>query len=123
MPEMPAIKVMMMPKDTNPQGAIFGGVILSYIDQAGAIHAQEAAEEIGWLDVKFVTVAMDKIEFHHPVQVGDTLSLFARTLKTGKSSITIQVKAYTKNFVTEGILTFVAVNKEQKPIGLFDQSR
>ena len=119
----PAIKVMMMPKDTNPHGDIFGGVLLSYLDQAGAIHAQKAAEVVSGAsnDVKFVTVAMDKIEFHQPVHVGDVLSLYGETVKTGKSSITVQVEAYTENvFVTEGSLTFVAVDENRKPVHVFN---
>lgn len=124
MGEIPAIKVMMMPRDTNPYGVIFGGVILSYIDQAGAIHAREVGEtsdEFNAKNAKFVTVAMDKIEFHHPVKVGDTLSLFATTIRIGKSSITVEVKAYTQSdFVTEGTLTFVAVDDDRKSVQVFN---
>ena len=113
---------MMMPKDANPHGDIFGGVLLSYIDQAGAIYAQDIANECCVKNAKFVTVAMDKIEFHQPVKVGDILSLFGTTVKTGKSSITISVNAYTQDaFVTEGTLTFVAVDDEGKPRQVFNQ--
>ncbi|MFQ5412030.1 MAG: acyl-CoA thioesterase, partial [Phycisphaerae bacterium] len=69
----PAIRVMMMPRDTNSHGTIFGGVILSYLDQAGAIEARK----LGCTHV--VTVAMDSVEFKQPVFVGDVLSFHAET--------------------------------------------
>jgi acyl-CoA thioesterase YciA len=121
----PAIKVMMMPKDTNPHGIIFGGVLLSYIDQAGAIHAEEAGKAAGVENIKFVTIAMDKIEFRKPVQVGDVVSFFVETIKVGKSSIVVHVLAYANHiplaegFVTQATLVFVAVDENQKPVEVF----
>ncbi len=129
--ETPSIKVLMMPKDTNPHGIIFGGVLLSYIDQAGAVCAQTVADhydENFLLDnIMLVTVAMDKIEFRHPVHVGDVVSLYAEPIKVGKSSITIQVEAHSVGIgrpksikVTTGTLVFVAVDENRKPVPVFE---
>jgi len=81
----PAIRVVMMPRDTNPMGTIFGGIILSYIDQAGAVEAHRHT------DKRFVTVAMHEVKFIAPVFVGDLVSFYAQTTKIGNTSITIQV--------------------------------
>ena len=75
----PAIRVSLMPKDTNALGTIFGGIILSYIDQAGAIEAHRCAPG------KLVTVAMREVEFHQPVFVGDVVSFYARTVRPAES--------------------------------------
>ena len=82
----PAIRVLMMPRDTNAHGTIFGGVILSHIDQAGAV----AAHRHGCRRV--VTVAMEKVVFHAPVQVGDLVSFYTEVEKTGRTSITVRVE-------------------------------
>ena len=82
----PAIRIAMLPRDTNSQGTIFGGVILSYIDMAGAI---EAHRHTG-MD-RFVTVAMREVIFHAPVFVGDLVSFYAEILKVGSTSITARV--------------------------------
>src|ERR1043166_5071558 len=82
----PAIRITMLPRDTNSQGTIFGGVILSYIDMAGAI---EAHRRTG-MD-RFVTVAMREGIFHKPWFVGDLVSLYAETVNVGNTSITIRV--------------------------------
>lgn len=116
----PAIRVMMMPRDTNAHGTIFGGVILSYIDQAGAIAAREHTRH------KVVTVAMDKVEFKQPVQVGDVLSFYATLLKTGRTSITLRVWVEAERFdnpqdrvaVTEATLTYVAVDQNRNAVPL-----
>lgn len=122
MTEKATLIAMMMPKDMNPQGIIFGGVILSYIDQAGAIYSQNRAD-ICDKPVKFVTVAMDKVLFKEPVYVGDVLSLFVEELKTGSSSITVKVEVvasrstdYRNVKVTEANLTYVAVDEDRKPV-------
>src|SRR5256886_14615582 len=81
----PAIRIAMLPRDTNSQGTIFGGVILSYIDMAGAI---EAHRHTG-MD-RFVTVAMREVIFHAPVFVGDLVSFYSETLKIGTTSITVR---------------------------------
>ncbi len=81
----PAIRVLMMPRDTNAHGTIFGGVILSYIDQAGAIEARRQGLHY------MVTVSMDKVVFHQPVFVGDLVSFWTETLRIGNTSITTKV--------------------------------
>src|SRR3954470_17682732 len=82
----PAIRITLLPRDTNPQGTVFGGIILSYIDMAGAI---EAHRRNGM--PRFVTVAMREVIFHTPVFVGDRVSFYAETLRIGSSSITVRV--------------------------------
>jgi acyl-CoA thioesterase YciA len=86
-----ALKVVMMPRDTNPQGTIFGGVILSHIDAAGAIGAIHEIRKMGGQAPGIVTVAMNKVEFHHPVFVGDVVSFVAKVLRLGRTSITMHV--------------------------------
>ena len=107
----------MLPRDTNAQGTIFGGIILSYIDMAGAI---EAHRHTG-MD-RFVTVAMREVIFHAPVFVGDLVSFYAETLKIGTTSITVRVIVEAERYggpservrVTEAEVIYVAVDKEQK---------
>ena len=116
------IRVSMMPRDTNGHGTIFGGVILSYIDQAGAVEAYRHASG------KLVTVAIKEVVFHEPVHVGDLLSLFAQVTRFGRTSITVAVQVYahrlmseeqTRNVkVTQAELTFVAVDADGKPTPL-----
>jgi acyl-CoA thioesterase YciA len=81
----PAIRVVMMPRDTNPLGTIFGGLILSYIDQAGAVQARQHSQKM------LVTVAMHEVKFIAPVFVGDLVSFYTETLKIGNTSITVRV--------------------------------
>src|SRR5262245_14363942 len=110
----PAIRVVMMPHMTNPQGTIFGGIILSYIDQAGAIEAVRVTNHL-----RFVTVAMREVKFHEPVFVGDLVSFFAEVVEIGNTSITVKVCVESARFkncqevvsVTEAELTYVAVNE------------
>ncbi|HYW74801.1 MAG TPA: hotdog domain-containing protein [Pyrinomonadaceae bacterium] len=109
----PAIRVVMLPRDTNSQGTIFGGVILSYIDMAGAI---EAHRQTG-MD-RFVTVAMREVIFHAPVFVGDLVSFYSETLKIGNSSITTRVVVEAVRYdgharvrVTEAEVVYVAVDR------------
>ena len=82
---IPAIKVMLLPKDTNALGTIFGGVILSHIDLASAVEARKAAPH------RYVTKAMREVEFHEPVFVGDIVSFFTETVRIGRTSITVRV--------------------------------
>lgn len=117
-----AIRLTMMPRDTNAHGTIFGGVILSYIDVAGGV---EAVRRTG--HDRFVTVAMKEVIFHQPVFVGDLVSFYATTLKVGNSSITIKVIVEAERFgshgqivrVTEAEVVYVAVsqNREKVKIG------
>src|SRR6266487_5092162 len=112
----PAIRVAMLPRDTNSQGTIFGGVILSYIDMAGAI---EAHRHTG-MD-RFVTVAMREVIFHAPVLVGDLVSFYSETLKVGTTSITVRVIVEAERYgsgdrkrVTEAEVVYVAVDAKGK---------
>lgn len=111
---------MMMPRDTNAHGTIFGGVLLSYIDQAGAVEARRQTPH------KFVTVAMNGVEFKKPVFVGDVLSFHTEVTKRGRTSCTVRVIVEAERFtdprnaivVTEATLVYVAVNDEGQPIPL-----
>ena len=113
----PAIRITLLPRDTNSRGTIFGGVILSYIDTAGAI---EAHRHTG-MD-RFVTVAMHEVIFHAPVFVGDLVSFYSETLKVGNTSITVRVVVEAERYggpsqrvrVTEAEVIYVAMDKEQR---------
>ena len=114
-----AIRVTMMPKDTNHHGTIFGGIILSYIDVAGGV---EAVRKTG--HQLFVTVAMKEVIFLEPVFVGDLVSFYAETVKVGNTSITIRVVVEAERHgsrgqvvrVTEAELVFVAVNQNREKV-------
>src|SRR5688572_33228668 len=107
----------MMPRDTNAHGTIFGGVILSYIDQAGAIEARR--QGLGLM----VTVSMDKIVFHEPVFVGDLVSFWTETLRIGNTSITTKVVVEAirsgdpskRVVVTEAHVVYVNIGPDRKP--------
>ena len=115
--EEPAIRVLMMPRDTNAHGTIFGGVILSYIDQAGAIEARRQGLQF------MVTVSMDRVVFHEPVHVGDLVSFWTETLRIGTTSITTKVtvealrsgQPNTRVTVTEAQVVYVNVGEDRKP--------
>ena len=81
---VPAIKVLLLPKDTNALGTIFGGVILSHIDLASAVEARKTAP------LRYVTKAMREVEFHAPVFLGDIVSFYTETLRVGRTSVTVQ---------------------------------
>jgi len=104
----------MMPRDTNAQGTIFGGVLLSYIDQAGAVGAFCEIQRAGWPRQGLVTVAMNAVEFHQPVFVGDLVSFWTQVTKVGTTSITIHVSVEAEREggrvrVTEADVVFVAI--------------
>jgi acyl-CoA thioesterase YciA len=110
-----AIKQAMMPRDTNSQGTIFGGVILSAIDQAGAIGARDEIIRLGSIIQGLVTVAMDKVEFHQPVLVGDIVSYLTRLVRVGRTSITMHVTVEVERGrevikVTDAEVTYVAID-------------
>lgn len=114
-----AIRVLMMPRDTNHRGTIFGGVVLSHIDQAGAVGALKAG------CAQVVTVAMDKVEFHQPVMVGDLVSFYAEVLRKGRTSVTVRVEVEAlrratgdKVTVTSADVTFVNVDDAGRPTPL-----
>lgn len=115
----PVIRVTMMPRDTNAFGTIFGGVLLSYIDQAGAIQAARHVRQ------KLVTVAIKEVVFLEPVHVGDVVSFFGSVKREGRTSITVTVEVYAARLmtgcqvevkVTEAELTFVAVDDDGNPV-------
>jgi acyl-CoA thioesterase YciA len=116
----PAIRMMMMPKDTNAVGSIFGGVILSLIDQAAFVEASRQASR------KFVTIAMDKVEFHKPVHNGDIVSLWGETIQIGRSSIRVRVDVQARSRysgedvrVTTAEVTMVSIDDDGKPTAIF----
>lgn len=112
----PSIRVVMMPKDTNAHGTIFGGVILSYIDQAAAVEAKQQGGSF------IVTVAMREVVFHQPVNVGDLVSFYTRLVRIGRTSITVAVEVYAQKSgadrvkVTEAEVTFVNLDENRKPL-------
>ena len=97
-----AIRLTMMPRDTNAHGTVFGGVILSYIDVAGGVEAIRHTKHN-----RFVTVAMKEVIFHEPVYIGDLVSFYAKTLKVGNTSITIHVDVEAERFGTPGVVVKV----------------
>lgn len=110
-----AMRIVTMPKETNPYGTIFGGVILSYIDQAGFVEARRHG------DLDWVTAALDKVEFHAPVHVGDIVTLTTCTTRLGRTSIDVQVEVEAERFrthevvpVTSASLTMVGM-RDGKP--------
>lgn len=112
----PAIRTVMMPRDTNGQGSIFGGVLLSLIDQAAFVEALRQAPH------RYVTVAFDQVEFHQPVLVGDILSLWATTERIGRTSVRVAVNVRARRGgadpeidVTAATVTLVAVTEDGKP--------
>jgi acyl-CoA thioesterase YciA len=113
----PALRVIMMPRDTNSYGTVFGGVILSYIDQACCIEARKHGHH------RWVTVSIDQVDFVAPVFVGDVVSFRTRTSRQGTSSVTAEVCVESERFttgdkvlVTEARLTMVSVNAAGRPI-------
>jgi acyl-CoA thioesterase YciA len=110
-----AVKVVMMPRDTNRHGTIFGGVILSYIDQAGAVGAQFEIRCAGWPDQPLVSVAMNSVKFQRPVFVGDVVSFWTKVVRIGRTSITMHITVEADREgqtvqLTEAEVTYVAVD-------------
>jgi acyl-CoA thioesterase YciA len=115
----PAIRLTMLPKDTNAYGTVFGGVILSYIDLAGGIEARRQSPK------KFVTKAMREVVFVAPVHLGDLVTFYTRTLRIGKTSITVDVEVEVERLgptgnkeivrVTEAEVVYVAVDEKDRP--------
>ncbi|HEX2640878.1 MAG TPA: hotdog domain-containing protein [Pyrinomonadaceae bacterium] len=114
-----AIRLTMMPRDTNAHGTVFGGIILSYIDVAGGVEAVKHTHHD-----RFVTVAMKEVIFHEPVFMGDLVSFYADTLRVGNTSITIHVIVEAERFgnqgqrvkVTEAEVTYVAINQYREKV-------
>jgi acyl-CoA thioesterase YciA len=123
-PTQPAIRIIMMPKDTNALGTIFGGIILSHIDLAGAVEAHRHVAG------RLVTVAMREVVFHAPVFVGDLVSFYTETVRRGRTSVTVRVvveaerrtRGSGKVKVTEAEVIYVHVDQNNQPVAL-DESR
>jgi acyl-CoA thioesterase YciA len=115
---VPAIKVLLLPKDTNAYGTIFGGVILSNIDLASAVEARKTAPH------RYVTKAMREVDFHAPVHLGDVVSFYTETVRLGRTSITVRVLVEAERWVadsaervrvTEAEVVLVAVDADGAP--------
>jgi acyl-CoA thioesterase YciA len=121
-----AIQVIMMPRDTNALNTIFGGIILSYIDQAGAIGGRREILQAGGPMPVLVTVAVNRVEFKQPVLVGDVVRFLTRPVRIGRTSITmhISVEAERGNEllrVTEAEIVYVGIDPttaERRPVPL-----
>jgi len=116
--EQPVLRIVPMPADTNAHGTIFGGWVMAQVDIAGSIPAWERA------DGPVVTVAVNSFVFKEPVFVGDIVSFYARVLKVGRTSVTVDVEVFAQRGraarkevvrVTDAQLTYVAVDKDRKP--------
>ncbi len=112
-----ALRVVMMPRDTNQYGTIFGGVILSYIDQAGFIEARRHGQH------RWVTVSIETVQFTAPVFMGDVVSLLTCTESTGTSSVKVRIRVDAERYdtgesvtVTEAKLSMVSVDATGRPI-------
>jgi len=114
----PAIRRVMMPRDTSAFGTIFGGVILAEIDLAAAVEAHKVHPG------RVVTIAMDQIVFKAPVHVGDAVSFFTETVRVGRTSVTVKVNVWAERrfsngadvYVTEATVTMVAVDDSGHPV-------
>jgi acyl-CoA thioesterase YciA len=121
-----ALKAVMMPRDTNAHGTIFGGVLLSYLDQAGAVGAIHELRGRGWPDRLIVTVAMNRVEFHEPVFIGDVVSFWTELVRVGRTSITMHVAVEADRGgqqvnLTEAEVVYVAVDSaddQRRPVPL-----
>ena len=114
----PAIRVVLLPKDTNAHGTIFGGTILSYIDLAAAVEVRKHTRQ------KFVTVAMHEVKFVAPVFVGDIVSFYTGLVRIGRTSITTKVVVEAERVddpglrvrVTEAEVVYVAIDEQRNPV-------
>ncbi len=110
------VRLIAMPSDTNANGDIFGGWVLSQMDQAGGIAAVEKAQG------RVVTIAIEAMTFIRPVKVGDVLCVYTAVDQVGRTSIKIHIEAWAQRFrthhrekVTDGTFTFVAVDETGRP--------
>ena len=115
----PAIRVIAMPADANPNGDIFGGWLMAHMDLAGASAAQRRAKG------RVATVAVDSMSFHLPVHVGDEVSIYANVTGVGRTSIRIMVEAWRRvraaeqrDRVTSATFVFVAIDEDRRPRAL-----
>ncbi len=112
-----ALRIVTMPRDTNQYGTIFGGVILSYIDQAGFVECRRHGRH------RWVTASLDRVDFRAPVHLGDIVSFYAHPVRLGTKSITVRIEVEAERYstqecvrVTEATITLVSVDPAGKPI-------
>ncbi len=112
----PAIRTVPMPADANANGDIFGGWVLSQMDVAGGTVASERAKG------RCVTVAIEAMTFHKPINVGDLVSLYAHVVAVGRTSISVKIETYVRRRgapgeikVTEGTFVYVAIDEDKRP--------
>jgi len=110
-----ALQTVMMPRDANPQGTIFGGVILGMIDMAAYVGARRLVMQAGGTVPMLVTVAINRVEFKHPVLVGDVVKFKTQLVRLGRTSITMNVLVEAERGmeslqVTEAELVYVGVD-------------
>jgi acyl-CoA thioesterase YciA len=118
----PAIRVVLLPKDTNSHGTIFGGIILSYIDLAGAVEAGKITNQF------YVTKAMKEVAFKEPVRVGEVVSFYTSTTRVGNTSISVHVdvevlRGDKEIHVTEADLTYVCIDEHCRPTPVIRKER
>ena len=113
---VPAIRTIAMPADANSNGDIFGGWMMSQMDLAGGVAAVQRAQG------RIVTVAVDAMTFHLPVNVGDLVSCYAQVTRVGRTSLTVKIDAWVQRRigrhmerVTSGSFTYVAVDEKGRP--------
>jgi len=115
----PAIRITMLPKDTNAYGTIFGGGIMSQVDLAGGVEARRQYPK------KFVTKAIKEVDFVAPVHLGDLVTFYTKTIRVGKTSITVIIEVEAERIgiggtrdtvrVTEAEVVYVAVDENGRP--------
>jgi acyl-CoA thioesterase YciA len=126
-----ALQTVMMPRDANPQGTIFGGVILSMIDMAAYVGTRRLVVQAGGPPPMLVTVAINRVEFHKPVFVGDVVRCLVKLIKFGRTSITVLVTVEAEHGaiserVTEAEVVYVGVDPdspERKPKPLLPEKK
>ncbi|MEX0744647.1 MAG: acyl-CoA thioesterase [Dongiaceae bacterium] len=112
----PALRTIAMPADANPNGDIFGGWLMAQMDLAGSVEAVRRARG------RVATVAVDAMSFHRPVFIGDLVSCYARLVRSGRTSLTVDVETWVERRadgaaerVTEGVFTYVALGPDGRP--------
>ena len=118
----PAIRVTAMPADANAYGDIFGGWLMSLMDSAAGLVAARHSHG------RAVTIAMDGMQFHAPVHIGDEVSVYAKLARVGRTSMTIYVECWARyrhrddhRKVTEARFTFVAIDQDRRPRPVVDE--
>src|ERR1700677_2947925 len=118
------IRTVAMPKDTNFNGDIFGGWLISEMDLGGAVAARKLSKS------RITTIAIDAMRFRHPVQVGDTLCCYAKLERVGRTSMTFKIMAWVntkgisdrRHCVTEALFTYVAIDENRQPIPVYREN-